>query len=709
MPKMPSKAQPDEYESDYFDETETLISRNKTTRPKSALGMSMKKGSKRSKKRPVTPGRGRAQSAQGFRTGKDLWMNAIKKKQTLMHTNGRQGESPRHRTPIEYWVETLRKTGVGRSTESTRMNTFSGLKPGNEKFYPYMSTSHYMRSAMGTEKPGRYEDPTVKPSPGRPAYKSPEEYYDEVLELRKQIAALNHDSATMKTKVRRLEEDNMKKEKEIESLLDPGKSEEIRRTLGDRKPDSGAVIYSLKQKILKLEVQLRDRESAYNKLQADMKVTKVEELKIQMEALYQEIVRLQNLKSSSSTKVGSENSVRVKALNETILRLSRANESLQQENQGLKEDLQKAIDDADYKPDLDKEHEDMNRKELLMALNKLEKIHERAERNETDSLMSGMSGRDGDVSYSKLVLKGSVEQRLNRLDHRETELLDEIQRLRAVIKRLREEWRKRPDDRESMPPTPTPRRRASRDIPSGGSSRRPSSVRAESVMSDDRVNRVNDFKKRHAATSIQRQWRNRRQHQEQENKLNRFRENHAAKRIQRSWRSHGKGKSQEQKVQHFTENRAARKIQHEWFDYRDRQRHEEDVDDAAYTLQAAMSGHQSRRKRMNTLMDDDSSTVTEDDDDVFVLQSSLKGHHARLDQMKRMRQQRYDSYEDEDEYYDTKDPTQSKRLTSSVQRPSSAKGARRKPSGATVHSFKPKYGSGSLDRENGDDDDDIMF
>ena len=40
------------------------------------------------------------------------------------------------------------------------MNTFSGLKNGNEKFYPYLSTSHYMRTAMGTEKPGRHEDPT---------------------------------------------------------------------------------------------------------------------------------------------------------------------------------------------------------------------------------------------------------------------------------------------------------------------------------------------------------------------------------------------------------------------------------------------------------------------------------------------------------------------------------------------------------------------
>ena len=40
-------------------------------------------------------------------------------------------------------------------------------------------------------------------------------------------------------------------------------SEEMRRTLGDRKPDTGAVIHSLKTKILKLEHQLKDREAAY--------------------------------------------------------------------------------------------------------------------------------------------------------------------------------------------------------------------------------------------------------------------------------------------------------------------------------------------------------------------------------------------------------------------------------------------------------------
>ena len=70
----------------------------------------------------------------------------------------------------------------------------------------------------------------------------------------------------------------------------------------------------------------------------------------------------------------------------------------------------------------------------------------RAERMETDSLVSGMSGRDRDTGYSKLVLKGTVEQRLTQLDHRETELLDEIQRLKLTIKRLREERSKRLDE-----------------------------------------------------------------------------------------------------------------------------------------------------------------------------------------------------------------------------------------------------------------------
>ena len=84
---------------------------------------------------------------------------------------------------------------------------------------------------------------TVRASSGRPAYKSPEEYYDEVIALKKQIQDLNSTNSTLKLKIRRLEEDNLKKEKEIDQLLDPSKSDEMRRTLSEKRPDSSTVSF----------------------------------------------------------------------------------------------------------------------------------------------------------------------------------------------------------------------------------------------------------------------------------------------------------------------------------------------------------------------------------------------------------------------------------------------------------------------------------
>lgn len=63
----------------------------------------------------------------------------------------------------------------------------------------------------------------VRAPAGTPSYKTPEEYYDEVLELRKQISSLDKDNSLLRAKLRRVEEDNTKKEKEIESLMDPNK------------------------------------------------------------------------------------------------------------------------------------------------------------------------------------------------------------------------------------------------------------------------------------------------------------------------------------------------------------------------------------------------------------------------------------------------------------------------------------------------------
>ncbi|XP_053385019.1 golgin subfamily A member 6-like protein 22 isoform X2 [Mercenaria mercenaria] len=604
----------DEYESDDFEATDTLIGRNrvpssqakKKSRPASASAK------KKSPRRPVTPGKKkkRPQSAPSARTGHDLWMNAVKQRLTgfsmlnLLYgkahkrnknimkskrvglASNRHPTSPRHKTVSEYWIDTLRKTGTGFTTESTGMNTFSGKRP-RDKDMPYLSTPAYLRQMAGTERPPKSNDPMSKASPGTPAYKSQEEYYEQILEYKKQVGALNQDSNNMKAKIRRLEEDNLKKEKEIDSLLNPQKSEELRRTLTDKRPDSGSVIHSLKQKILKLETQMRDKETSYIKLQSDMKTTKVEEMKQQMEVFYNEIVRLQHSKDTGMDKsarpTSREGGVKIKALNETILRLNKSNEQLQSENRSLKEDLKNAMDDHGGRshasktnsprkiytiPGLKKDYEDMDRKELLRSITQLEKRLEKAERHMEGSSIVSYESKAAQVQ-GKIALDGSLEDRLDQLDKRESELLEMLDKKNEKIKVLTAEknrWKKRCEEmekligsgngeydyrmdertekasRSSRPPSarttstrgqrptsarsddrpPTAKDRTPRGRPerpdSGRTEKRPVSAKRrpslESSMSASRKQKIRDFQENRSAKTIQRHWKSHRQDQQ---------------------------------------------------------------------------------------------------------------------------------------------------------------------------------------------------
>ena len=69
-------------------------------------------------------------------------------------------------------------------------------------------------------------------SPRSHGTKDREALAEEVLELKKKIVRLTEDGNVAKAKTRRLEEENKHKEKQLESLLDPSKSDEMRRTLG---------------------------------------------------------------------------------------------------------------------------------------------------------------------------------------------------------------------------------------------------------------------------------------------------------------------------------------------------------------------------------------------------------------------------------------------------------------------------------------------
>lgn len=65
----------------------------------------------------------------------------------------------------------------------------------------------------------------------------------------------------LRTKLRRLEEENGRKDRQIEQLLDPTRGPDFVWTLGEKRPDAGWVINGLKQRVLRLEQQCKDKDS----------------------------------------------------------------------------------------------------------------------------------------------------------------------------------------------------------------------------------------------------------------------------------------------------------------------------------------------------------------------------------------------------------------------------------------------------------------
>lgn len=121
--------------------------------------------------------------------------------------------------------------------------------------------------------------------------KTQEEYYAEVLELKKTLKLVQKNETIAKSKLEYYENELNKKEQEILSLLDYKKEESSvssRSFVGDKAADSLEAI-NLKIKAYKLEFSLKRKEAELNRMKADMKVTNVKELKAQNERLRLEL------------------------------------------------------------------------------------------------------------------------------------------------------------------------------------------------------------------------------------------------------------------------------------------------------------------------------------------------------------------------------------------------------------------------------------
>ncbi|XP_025131326.3 IQ domain-containing protein E isoform X8 [Bubalus bubalis] len=139
------------------------------------------------------------------------------------------------------------------------------------------------------------------------------------------------------------------------------------------------VINGLKQRVLKLEQQCKEKDNVINKLQTDVKTTNLEEMRIAMETYYEEIHRLHGLLASSEMtgkrppvekKIGLK---RQKKMSSALLSLSRSVQELTEENQSLKEDLDRMLSNSPTASKIKAGYVDWSKPRLVRRIAELEK------------------------------------------------------------------------------------------------------------------------------------------------------------------------------------------------------------------------------------------------------------------------------------------------------------------------------------------------
>ncbi|CAI5791857.1 domain-containing E [Podarcis lilfordi] len=310
------------------------------------------------------------------------------------------------------------------------------------------STPEYLKEALGMKKPKHARSAGSGYIPGTPDYKEKEDMYDEIIELKKTIQAQKSEADRMKTKLRRLEEESNRKDKQIEQLLDPSRWSEFGWMRTEQKNDTSSMLNGLKQKILKLEQQCKEKDNTINKLQTDVKSTNVEEMKIALQTYYEEIQRLQTLLAKSKTvqRKSPPESKQQKVLNAAILQLSRSIKELQDENRKLKADLEHAMSSSPASGRA-KNYTEWSRQRLVRRISRLEKKMDemqngRLSESSTSTLLSQLgqsAAEEGDPPEERerlhrLVnkLKGQKNVLQNQLAAKE----EEIQKLTEKVGEL---------------------------------------------------------------------------------------------------------------------------------------------------------------------------------------------------------------------------------------------------------------------------------
>ncbi|XP_034639809.1 IQ domain-containing protein E isoform X4 [Trachemys scripta elegans] len=335
-------------------------------------------------------------------------------------------ENPMAKTPRQMWLGSLKQAGMSQALKSD----FDVAHARNNLS---SSTPEYLKEALGMKKPKHARSSSNGYIPGTPDYKEKEDMYDEIIELKKTIQVQKSEGDRMKTKIRRLEKENNRKDRQIEQLLDPSRGSDFAQTLAE-KNDTRWVINGLKQKILKLEQQCKEKDNTINKFQTDVKTTNLEEMRIAMETYYEEIHRLQTLLAKSeavgkkSLPESRESQKRLKVLNAAVLRLSKNIKELQDENKSLKADLDRVLSNSPASSKT-KNYSEWSRQRLMRRISELEKEVHEMENNRLQSSANGTS--------PLLALPPSASVQLDQPDTQEPDPLEECEHLRGLVKKLK--------------------------------------------------------------------------------------------------------------------------------------------------------------------------------------------------------------------------------------------------------------------------------
>ncbi|KAF5300234.1 hypothetical protein FQR65_LT09188 [Abscondita terminalis] len=95
---------------------------------------------------------------------------------------------------------------------------------------------------------------------------------NDILELKKELAIVKNENHLLKVKVRKLQSEISKKDKQIEILIDPDKSFMIKKVVSEK---GASMIVALRDRIKKMEKTINDKDGFIRRLQSDLQTKKL--------------------------------------------------------------------------------------------------------------------------------------------------------------------------------------------------------------------------------------------------------------------------------------------------------------------------------------------------------------------------------------------------------------------------------------------------